>query len=156
MNILFPRLKITILLGNWDIASNVSNTFSSVCEGRVSILAPTLNLSTFIIKVSKGAKIRNRYNQVPHLTQDTNGNVTNSQLDTTNESQALTCKKKISVYTKMAIFIKETDTFGHIVLSFYTVHIDHSTLQNTTFEQSTACLSVVFELLSGFIPFAIL
>ena len=24
-------------------------------------------------KVSKGAKIRNRYNQVPHLTQDTNG-----------------------------------------------------------------------------------
>ena len=38
-------------------------------------------------KVSKGAKIRNRYNQVPHLTQDTNGEVTNSQLDTTNESQ---------------------------------------------------------------------
>ena len=38
-------------------------------------------------KVSKSAKIRNRYNQVPHLTQDTNGKVTNSQLDTTNESQ---------------------------------------------------------------------
>ena len=36
---------------------------------------------------SKGAKIRNRYNQVPHQTQDTNGKVTNSQLDTTNESQ---------------------------------------------------------------------
>ena len=32
-----------------------------------------------IIKVSKGAKIRNRYNLVPHLTQDTNGKVTNSQ-----------------------------------------------------------------------------
>ena len=31
-----------------------------------------------LIKVSKGAKIRNRYNQVPHLTQDTNGKVTNS------------------------------------------------------------------------------
>ena len=30
-------------------------------------------------KVSKGAKIRNRYNQVPHLTQDTNGKVTDSQ-----------------------------------------------------------------------------
>ena len=39
------------------------------------------------VKVSKGAKVRNRYNQVPHLTQDTNGKVTNSQLDTTNESQ---------------------------------------------------------------------
>ena len=39
------------------------------------------------VEVSKGAKIRNRYNQVPHLTQDTNGKLTNSQLDTTNESQ---------------------------------------------------------------------
>ena len=39
------------------------------------------------MKVSKGAKIRNRYNQVTHLTQDTNGKVTNSQLDTTNQSQ---------------------------------------------------------------------
>ena len=38
-------------------------------------------------KVSRGAEIRNRYNQVPHLTQDTNGKVTNSQLDTTNESR---------------------------------------------------------------------
>ena len=38
-------------------------------------------------KVSKGAKIRNRHNQVPHLTQDTDGKVTNSQLDTTNENQ---------------------------------------------------------------------
>ena len=36
---------------------------------------------------NKGAKIRNRYNQVSHLTQDTNGKVTNSQLDTTNDSQ---------------------------------------------------------------------
>ena len=39
------------------------------------------------MKVSKGAKIRNRYNQVPHLTQDTNGKVTSSQLDITKESQ---------------------------------------------------------------------
>ena len=38
-------------------------------------------------KVSKGVKIRNRYNQVPHWTQDTNGQVTNSQFNTTNESQ---------------------------------------------------------------------
>ena len=44
------------------------------------------------MKVSKGAKIRNRYKQVPHLTQDTyvkvtNGKMTNTQLDTTHESQ---------------------------------------------------------------------
>ena len=32
-----------------------------------------------LMKVSKVAKIRNRYNQVPHLTHDTNGKVTNSQ-----------------------------------------------------------------------------
>ena len=38
-------------------------------------------------KVSKGAKIRTRYNQIPHLTQDTKGKVSKSQLDTTNESQ---------------------------------------------------------------------
>ena len=47
----------------------------------------TLALLVASIKVSKDAKIRNRYNQVPHLTQDTNGKVTNSQLDTANESQ---------------------------------------------------------------------
>ena len=35
----------------------------------------------------KVSKIRNRYNQVPHLTLDTNEKVTYSQLDTTNESQ---------------------------------------------------------------------
>ena len=36
-------------------------------------------------KVRKRAKIRNRYNQASHLTQDTNGKVTTSQLDITNE-----------------------------------------------------------------------
>ena len=40
-----------------------------------------------IHKVRKGAKIMNRYNQVPHLTQDVNGKVTNSLLDIANESQ---------------------------------------------------------------------
>ena len=39
------------------------------------------------IKVRKRAKIRNRYNEEPHLTQDTNGKVTTSQLAITNESQ---------------------------------------------------------------------
>ena len=32
-----------------------------------------------MVKVSKGAKIRNRYNQAPHLTQDTKGKLTNLQ-----------------------------------------------------------------------------
>ena len=38
------------------------------------------------IQIRKTAKIRNRYNQVPHLTQYTNGKVANSQLDITDES----------------------------------------------------------------------
>ena len=53
--------------------SGITNTITRAREG------------TF--KVSKGAKIRNWYNQVPHLTQDTNEKVTNSQLYTTKESQ---------------------------------------------------------------------
>ena len=44
---------------------------------------PVFNIT--IVKVSKDAKIRNPYNHVPHLTHDTK--VTNSQLDTINESK---------------------------------------------------------------------
>ena len=40
-----------------------------------------------IFKVRKRAKVTNRYNQVPHLTLDTNGKLTISQLYVTNESQ---------------------------------------------------------------------
>ena len=40
-----------------------------------------------LVKVSKGANIRDQCNQVPHLSQDTNTKVTNSQLDIINESQ---------------------------------------------------------------------
>ena len=46
---------------------------------RWSIKFSTAILDNASIEVNKGAKIRNRYNQVPHLTQDTNGKVTNSQ-----------------------------------------------------------------------------
>ena len=51
------------------------------------IYRPSIKEETIIIKVSKGAQIRNRYNQVPLLAQNSNGKVTNSQLDITNESQ---------------------------------------------------------------------
>ena len=52
--------------------------------------------SSDIIKVSKGAKIKNRHNQVPHLTQDTNGKVTNSQLDSTNENQETSLSQQVT------------------------------------------------------------
>ena len=44
------------------------------------------NIGDWLILSKKTAKIRNRYNQLQHLTQDTNGKVTNSQFDITDES----------------------------------------------------------------------
>ena len=59
---------------------------SHLFQGRLSnaVLTSRFDISPewfriALIKVSKVAKIRNRYNQVPHLTKDTNGKVTNSQ-----------------------------------------------------------------------------
>ena len=48
---------------------------------------PTRWVVTIHFGSCHGPLVRNRYNQAPHLTQDTNGKVTNSQLDITNESQ---------------------------------------------------------------------
>ena len=45
------------------------------------------------------ATIRNRYNQAPHLTQDTNGKVTTSQFVITNESQEVSPYRKMSEYS---------------------------------------------------------
>ena len=47
------------------------------------------NIAPIPTKVRNRAKIRNQYNQAPHLTQDTNGKVTASQLDIMNESQGV-------------------------------------------------------------------
>ena len=71
-------------------------------------------------------------------------------------SKALICME-FSCINKNCFFIKETDTFGHIVVwTIYTSHIDHFTPQHTAFEQSAACFSVFLELLPGLILFAIL
>ena len=42
--------------------------------------------NTIVTSVRKWTNIRNRYNQAPHLTDDTNEKVTSLQLDFTNES----------------------------------------------------------------------
>ena len=56
---------------------------------RILVLTPYMVLSVLSgkNKVRKRAVIRNRYNQALYLTKDTNGKVTTSQLDITNESQ---------------------------------------------------------------------
>ena len=71
------------------IFRNNSITFRWSKSGAKTSFTNTSSSPSLIIrqKVSKGAKIKNRHNQVPHLTQDTNGKVTNSQYDTKNESQ---------------------------------------------------------------------
>ena len=59
-------------------------------EAKCDIMWFEIGVKTFKVifdKVRKRAKIRNRYNQVPHLTKNTNGKVTDSQLDNTNECQ---------------------------------------------------------------------
>ena len=47
------------------------------------------NIAPIPTKVRNRAKIRDRYNQAPHLTQDTNGKVTTSQFNIINESQGV-------------------------------------------------------------------
>ena len=44
------------------------------------------NIGDWLIQSKKDGKDQESINQVPHLTQDTNGKVTNSQLDITDES----------------------------------------------------------------------
>ena len=64
---------------------------------------------------------------------------------------------KLFLYKPKLFFVKETNTFVHIVeRTIYTYDIDLFTPQHTAFEQSAAYLSVFLELLPGLIPFAIL
>ena len=78
---LVPDTKI-VSFGNFGYLIKKEHMQVSISkENMFNFVAPFLLASTvcFDIKVDKGAKIRNRYNQEPHLTQDTNGKVTNSQ-----------------------------------------------------------------------------
>ena len=87
-----------------------------------------------IIEVSKGAKIRNRYNQVPHLTQDTNGKVTNSQSTPQTRakrsalSQQVTTKQYINVIANLFImgnYFNELKFGGYTILQTCTSQYLH-------------------------------
>ena len=74
------------------------------------------------LRKRKGAKIRNGYNQVPHLTQDTNGKVTNSQLDTTNESQEVSpfpAGDQVGLKSLLCQGLSEPDFYGDLLTFIY-------------------------------------
>ena len=69
---------------------------------------------TATFKVSKGAKIRSRYNQVPHPTQDTNGKVTNSQFISHFSDQRRLRRVCALSQTRLSFKIQEISKF-HII-----------------------------------------
>ena len=76
LNELGKRDKMQGLPSILSLFCNEFNRFNNTRARMLDYLSHDIKIT---LKVSKGAKIRNRYNQVPHLTQDTNGKVTNSQ-----------------------------------------------------------------------------
>ena len=63
-----------------DKQADVSDAFNTTSRYLDDILNNNNVYFDNMVKVSKCAKIRNRYNQVPHLTQDTNGQIYPSEL----------------------------------------------------------------------------
>ena len=69
------------------------------------------------------------------------------------KTKRLTCIRKMSC--KNGFSVKDIDTSGYIVVSaIYTSHTDQSSHKHAVFECSAVCLSVIFELFPGLIPFA--
>ena len=62
-----PRKTRPFIIGRWLRGHKESNQ----TKAHALLSYECFNLSYCTVKVRKGAKIRNRYNQVPHLTQDT-------------------------------------------------------------------------------------
>ena len=86
MNIQLRKLHLLIqqfMILQLRHTSFITQSLKEIHSGRETGLIDTGPL----LKVRNRAKIRNQYNQVPHLTQDTNRKVTNSQLDISNEGQ---------------------------------------------------------------------
>ena len=76
------HLELLSLKGGWTCSSESTLVKIPHCWKS----SATAHYSNYI-KVKTRAKIRTQFNQAPHLTQDTNGKVTSSQLVITNESQ---------------------------------------------------------------------
>ena len=72
-----------------------------------------------LIKVSNGAKIRNRYNQVPHLTQDTNGKVTNSQKTTQTRAKRSALSQQVTINLELHHIYKRTLKTHHRISALF-------------------------------------
>ena len=86
INIKQNGIKLNIII-IFAFLNSIDDLSQQICMLQRHIIHFNKNPHALSIKVRKWAKIRNRYNQAPHLTQDTNGKVTTSQLDFTNASQ---------------------------------------------------------------------
>ena len=92
-------MLLPVNMGNWDFKKSGFGTILAWVLNGMNMAIINAGIYLFVLykmqkamlcermKVSKGTKIKNRYNQVPHLTEDTNGKVTNSQLYTSNQNQ---------------------------------------------------------------------
>ena len=80
-NIKTSMINFIILIAKYWISASKNKMQRPTSEGFLKILHERKETEQYIAlaNVSEGAKIRNRYNQVPHLTKDTNGKVTISQ-----------------------------------------------------------------------------
>ena len=96
-------------------------------------------------KVSKVAKIRNRYNQVPHLTQDTNGKVTNSQKTPQTRAKMTYAPAKFEIATsnKEKMHLQESTLFDldrqvKVTLNVAQCPLHHVTYAPTEFGVTTS------------------
>ena len=90
-SMLIPLSSVSNLFqnGKFPISAYFGGHLCYHSNGKSQSNTRPLHLGYFSHKSKKRAKIRNRYNQAPHLTQNTNGKVTTLQLDITNKSQAV-------------------------------------------------------------------
>ena len=99
-----------------------------------------------LCKVRKRTKNKNRYNQTPHLTQDTNGKVATSQLDITNESQEVSpfpagdhrASKTGNIVYSNVQYVK------YLSKVFSTIHVSHEAIQDTLGEMFLGVYFLIF------------
>ena len=87
LNSLNKLMRIDKMRGLPSILSLFCNKFNIFNNTVARMLDSMYRVTLRLLEVGKRAKIRNQYNQVPHLTQDTNGKVTNSHLDITHHKR---------------------------------------------------------------------